>query len=101
MVSVTEVPHQYNPYSLLSLNQNGELNPISDKTFNRRQDKPKFFARNGPSILVVSPSLILNNELYGSTSLPYFMSKENSLDIDTKEDLDEARRRMEKRKNKN
>ena len=48
VVSVTEVPHQYNPYSLLSLNQNGELNSISDKTFSRRQDKPKFYARNGP-----------------------------------------------------
>ena len=100
VVSVTEVPHQYNPYSLLSLNQNGELNSISDKIFNRRQDKPKFYARNGPAILVVSPSVILNNELYGSTSLPYFMSKENSLDIDNREDLEEARRRIELRRNK-
>ena len=100
VVSVVEVPHQYNPYSVLSLNQNGELNPILDKTFNRRQDKPKFYARNGPAILVVSPSVILDDELYGSTSLPYFMTKENSLDIDKKEDLVEACRILERRKNK-
>jgi len=100
VVSVTEVPHQYIPYSLLSLNQKGELNPITEKTFNRRQDKPKFYARNGPAILVVSPSVILNNELYGSTSLPYFMTNEDSLDIDTIDNLDEARKRLENRKNK-
>ena len=99
VVSVIEVPHQYNPYSLLSLNKNGELNPLADKTFKRRQDKPKFYARNGPAILVVSPSTILNNELYGSLSLPYLMNKESSLDIDVREDLEEAQRIITKRQN--
>ncbi len=99
VVSVIEVPHQFNPYSVLSLNQNGELRPIKDKTFTRRQDKPKFYARNGPAILVVSPSLILDNELYGQTSLPYFMTIEDSLDIDKKEDLEEAFRILNNRKN--
>lgn len=99
VVSVFEVPHQYNPYSILSLNQYGELNPLADKEFTRRQDKPKFYARNGPAILVVSPAAILNNELYGSICLPYFMSTEESLDIDSLEDLEEARRRIERKNN--
>jgi len=99
VVSVVEVPHQFNPYSVLSLNKNGELKPIKDKVFKRRQDKPKFYARNGPAILVVRPSVILNNELYGLTSFPYFMTKEDSLDIDKKEDLEEAFRILKNRKN--
>ena len=97
VVSVVEVPHQYNPHSVYSLNGNGELNPFNEKKFNTRQDKQIFYARNGPAILVVKPSTILNNELYGSSCLPYFMKKEDSLDIDTKEDLDEARFRLGKK----
>ena len=97
VVSVVEVPHQYNPYSVYSLNANGELNPFNEKKFNRRQEKQIFYARNGPAILVVKPSTILNNELYGPSCLPYFMKKEDSLDIDTKEDLNEARFRLGKK----
>lgn len=95
VVSVVEVPHQYNPYSVLQLNQNGELNSFRKRSYSRRQDKPKFFARNGPAILVLKPQLILQNELYGPKSVPYFMNLKESLDIDTKDDLDEARRILE------
>ncbi len=94
VVSVVEVPHQFNPYSILSINEKGCLRSFQKKNYSRRQDKPKFYARNGPSILVSTPSLIINNELYGDKSVPYIMKEEESLDIDTIFDLEEARRIM-------
>ena len=36
------------------------------------------------------------DDLYGEKSIPYFMSMEDSLDIDTFSDLEEAKRRLEK-----
>ncbi len=96
VVSVVEVPHQYNPHSILLLNNKGELVCNSKKNFTRRQDKPKFYARNGPAILVIDPNTIINNDLYGSKSIPYFMNMDDSLDIDTISDLESFKRRIEK-----
>jgi len=96
VVSVVEVPHQYNPHSVLYLNNKGELVCNSKKNFTRRQDKPKFYARNGPAILVIDPNTIINNDLYGSKSIPYFMNMDDSLDIDTISDLEIFKRRIEK-----
>ena len=96
VVSVVEVPHQYNPHSVLFLNSRGELVSNSKKNFTRRQDKPKFYARNGPAILVIDPDTIMNNDLYGSKSVPYFMNIEDSLDIDNISDLESFKRIIEK-----
>ena len=99
IVSVVEVPHQYNPHSILYLNKSGRLERNSKINFTRRQEKPKFYARNGPSILITDPKVIMDDELYGDNSYPYIMSKEDSLDIDTLSDLEEAKRILEKQKN--
>ena len=96
VVSVVEVPHQYNPHSILFLNNKGELVRNSKRDFTRRQDKPKFYARNGPAILVIDPNTLINNDLYGSKSIPYFMNMDDSLDIDTISDLESFKRRIEK-----
>ena len=95
VVSVVEVPHQYNPHSVLYINKYGGLEKNSNINFTRRQDKPKFYARNGPAILITNPNLIMRNELYGDNSYPYLMKIEDSLDIDTLPDLEQARRIME------
>ena len=96
VVSVVEVPHQYNPHSVLQINKDGVLENNSQKNFTRRQDKPKFYARNGPAILIIDPKVVMADDLYGAKSIPYFMSMEDSLDIDTFSDLEEAKRRLEK-----
>ena len=96
VVSVVEVPHQYNPHSLMTLNKKGVLRSISQNVYSRRQEKPKYYARNGPAILIMDPSIIKKNELFGEKSIPYLMKIEDSLDIDTVEDLNEAKRRLEK-----
>ena len=89
LVSVTEVPHNMNPYSLMKLQRNGIIKPFLDydEEKNLRQKKPKFYARNGAAIYICTyQCLMKKNSLFGQTTLPYFMSKENSLDID--DDMD-------------
>ena len=98
VVSVIQVPHQFNPHSILSINEMGELKQNSEKLFARRQDKPVYYARNGPAILIIDSETILKDDLYGNKSIPYFMSEEESLDIDNLADLEEAKRRFGKLK---
>lgn len=90
VVSVTEVPHQFNPVSVMAL-ENGFLVPLlAGINATRRQDKPCVFARNGPSILICHPSTIKSGELYGDRCIPYVMSSNDSLDIDEPSDIGDA-----------
>ena len=87
VVSVVEVPHQFNPLSVMRI-EDGLLKPFLDgPTVTRRQDKPKVFARNGPAVLAVRASVVASGSLYGDRSWPLGMSAEDSLDIDTPWDL--------------
>jgi CMP-N,N'-diacetyllegionaminic acid synthase len=89
VVSVVEVPHQFNPISVMKLSAEGALSPFlgDQAVVTRRQDKPKAYARNGPAVLVCHPDTLRSGELYGSNCRPYLMSEEDSLDIDTPQDL--------------
>jgi CMP-N-acetylneuraminic acid synthetase len=49
----------------------------------RRQDKEKYFARNGAAIYITKTKL-LNKFILGGNILPYFMSSMDSVDIDNK-----------------
>ena len=90
VVSVVEVPHQFNPMSVMRLEE-GLLKPFFDgPPITRRQDKPRLFARNGPAVLAVRAEVITEGSLYGKTSWPLGMSAEDSLDIDTPWDLSVA-----------
>ncbi len=89
VVSVIPVPHQFNPVSLLRL-ENGLLKPYlpQDTPILRRQDKPEVWARNGPAVLACTREVIMKQGLiYGQRTLPFFMSPEESLDIDSAFDL--------------
>ena len=87
MVSVVEVPHQFNPVSVMRL-EDGLLKPFLDgPTPTRRQDKPRVFARNGPAVLAVRAAVVASGSLYGERSWPLGMSAEDSIDIDTPRDL--------------
>lgn len=89
IVSVMKVPHQFNPYSIMRL-ENGYLKPFLsyDERKNIRQLKPEFYARNGAAIYAFKyDCLITRNSIYGAKILPYFMVKEESIDIDDWVDL--------------
>jgi len=87
VVSVVEVPHQFNPVSLMRLEE-GRLIPFLDQPMIlRRQDKPPVYARNGPAVLVVRREVIAQGRLYGDTVRPLEMSHADSVDIDDADDL--------------
>jgi CMP-N,N'-diacetyllegionaminic acid synthase len=87
VVSVVEVPHQFNPVSVMRLDGD-RLRPVSDGPLvTRRQDKPPVFARNGPAVLAVRAAVLDNGSLYGDDCRAMVMSANDSLDIDGPDDL--------------
>ncbi len=91
VVSVVEVPHRFSPYAVMELD-NGQLREIwaQPTLFDRfrRQEMPVLYARNGPAVLVTrAPVLFELETFYGPVTLPYVMSAEDSVDIDTAFDL--------------
>lgn len=88
LVSVVEVPHHYHPNALMRL-EHDALVPVVAATemVLRRQDVSPLYARNGPSILILSASQIRSGSFYSGVTAPYVMSQHDSLDIDTSEDL--------------
>jgi len=87
VVSVVEVPHQFNPISVLRLDGD-RLRPFSDGPLvTRRQDKPRVFARNGPAVVAVRTSVIESGSLYGDDCRALVMNSDESLDIDSPGDL--------------
>ncbi len=90
VVSVVAVPHQYNPASVMRI-ENGQLIPFlkgEGTRILRRQSKPKVYARNGPAILAIRYHIVMEEEsLFGGKCVPYIMDHYSSIDIDTEEDL--------------
>lgn len=87
VVSVMEVPHQFNPVSVMRLKA-GRLVPyLEGPLILRRQDKPRVYARNGPAVLATRRQVIEAGSLYGRVVLPLVMSQADSVDIDGREDL--------------
>ena len=92
LVSVREVPHEYNPHWTFTCNENEYLNVATGEKeiVGRRQDLPKAFHRDG-SIYITKTAVILdNNSLYGKTTT-YIENKESSfVNIDNLEDWQKA-----------
>jgi CMP-N,N'-diacetyllegionaminic acid synthase len=89
VVSVVEVPHQFNPVSVLRLDGD-RLRPFIDGPLvTRRQDKPRVVARNGPAVVAVRTSVIESGSLYGNDCRALIMHSADSLDIDDPSDLAE------------
>lgn len=95
VVSLVDVPHQFNPVSVLRM-EDGCVVPFLEgqPLITQRQDKPKVYARNGPAVLVTRPGLIRSNCLYGSRTVGYLMAAEDSLDVNDLADLEAAGRRL-------
>lgn len=87
VVSVVDVPHQFNPVSVMRMDGE-QLRPfLAGPTMTDRHTKPRLFARNGPAVLAVRASVVRQGSLYGDDSRPMLMSDADSLDIDTAWDL--------------
>ena len=101
VVSVIKVPHHFTPNSLMQSGPEGRLTPLEGLDKNlvlRRQDKPALFARNGPAVLILSRDVVIHERpFYTRNTYPYFMSPEDSVDIDTPFDLEIAEFLVRKR----
>ena len=88
VVSVTAVPHQFTPGSVMEM-ADGRLTPwLKEQTpVLRRQDKPRLYARNGPAILITRAEVLRAGRLYGEPTLGYEMSAGDSIDVDGPEEL--------------
>lgn len=90
VVSVVEVPHTFNPESVLAL-VDGRVEPLASAIGPlRRQEKSRVYARNGPAVLVVRPSLVRSGRLYGERTFATIMGRRSSIDIDDPFDLELA-----------
>ena len=90
VVSVVGVPHQFTPGSLMRESEGLLQAWLPGETVLRRQDKPRFWARNGPAILITAPSDIRQGRLYGERVVGYEMDARSSLDVDSPDDLARA-----------
>ena len=88
VVTVVEVPHQYSPASVLRIDD-GRLRPFQDGPKpTRRQDKPRFYARNGPAVIAVRAAVVEAGSLYGDDSRPLVMPMRDSHDSDSADALE-------------
>jgi CMP-N-acetylneuraminic acid synthetase len=98
VVTVVEVPHQYNPNSVLRMSD-GILTPwVEGPLVLQRQKKPQVFARNGPAVLVTRPEVIESGRLYGDVVCGHQMSAADSVDVDGPDDLALAEFWMKRRR---
>ena len=82
VVSVVQVPHQFNPASLMRLDGD-RLRPLADGPLVlQRQHKPPVYARNGPAVLALRTEQLARDALYGDDTRALVMTAEESLDID-------------------
>ena len=88
LISVKEIDNKI--LKAFKNNSNGYLEGISNNIypFMRRQDLPKVFMPNGAIYIVKISEFLENKKLFTSKTISYLMNEENSLDIDTQEDLD-------------
>ena len=82
LVSVCELDHQF----LLNFSlKDNYLIQNNDNSFfdSRRQDLPTYYSLNG-AIYITTPNFIKKNKsFYSNKTIPYVMSKEKSIDLDT------------------
>lgn len=102
VVSVIRVPHRFSPYSVMRMEggllQHFWTDPLPFDRY-RRQEHPPLFARNGPAVLAVRTDVMCGlRDFYGPRVAAYVMTEEDSLDIDSPQDLVVAEALLKMRK---
>lgn len=91
LVSVLEIPHEFNPHWAFEESTNGLLKIATGESqiIPRRQDLPKAFHRDG-SVYITKTEVIKNGSLYGN-SIAYIESNPQfHVNIDTMKDWETA-----------
>jgi len=92
LISVLEVPHEYNPHWTFEVNAAGSLNIATGEKeiIPRRQDLPNAYHRDGSIYLTKTAIIQKQNSLYGKSISHVVSDKENYVNIDTVEDWGKA-----------
>ena len=92
MISVLEVPHEYNPHWTFEVNSQGNLNIATGeiKIVSRRQDLPKAYHRDGSIYITKTSALLEKDSLFGDTISYIESSKDTYVNIDTITDWKKA-----------
>lgn len=87
LISVSDIEHH--PYKSFKINKKGFLQGIinNDFPFSPRQELPKTYRANGAIYIIKVKEFLLSEKLLTSSTTYFEMSKDNSLDIDTLEDI--------------
>ncbi|TVZ54862.1 N-acylneuraminate cytidylyltransferase [Lutibacter sp. Hel_I_33_5] len=88
LISVLEIPHEYNPHWSFEVNSSGNLDIATGESeiISRRQELPKAYHRDG-SIYITKTTVIKNQKsLYGKTIAYIESPKSLYVNIDTIED---------------
>lgn len=97
LVAVTEL--EKSPYKAFRLDSQGHLESLFGEKYSNfgRQQLPRTYMPNG-AIYIFTKRFFTNRGGFPSNgSLPYIMSKADSVDIDTEADLEQAARLLEQR----
>lgn len=94
VVTVLRVPAEYNPHWVYFLKDDGtlRLSTGEDAPIPRRQDLPAAFHRSGSVYVTRRDVLIDGDSLYGRRLAGYLVARDQSVNIDTPEDLERAER---------
>ena len=92
-VSVCEVDKS--PFKSFILNESGRIQSLFDEhlTNANRQNLPKVYCPNGAIYIFSVGKFIQNGGIPSNGSVPYIMSRRDSVDIDSEEDLLEVEKR--------
>jgi len=105
IVSISEVPGDFNPHWQFIIDENQRLNLFTGEplkqVIRRRQDLPKTYTRNGAIYLFKTELLFSDSpSFYGNDTRAYVMEEKYSVNIDRQEDWIEAEKAIEKLQNK-
>lgn len=94
LVSVLEVPHEFNPHWVFEVNDKGCLNISTGESqiIPRRQELPKAYHRDG-SVYLTKVEVIKQGSLYGNSVAYVESNRESHVNIDTMSDWEEAEKK--------
>jgi CMP-N-acetylneuraminic acid synthetase len=101
LVSVREVPHQYNPHWVYEPTSEGSFLKIAtgeEQIIPRRQELPKAYHRDGSIYIVKKKILLEQRSLYGKKIAFHVSENPVYVNIDTLEDWAEAEAFLQKNK---
>lgn len=96
-ISVLEA--EKHPYKSFTIAPNGNLQSLfNEKTTNEnRQNLPKCYHPNGAMYAFLVKEFLENDAIPSNKCIPYIMNKEESIDIDSEDDLQQVKDKVEKR----